>query len=130
MANAMRLLKLPEKVLEMVRDGRLTAGHGRALLGVEDPEQMRRIVARVLAGNLSVRATERMVAEKRQGKTPNTKENKAEKVLEYAAGLLSRALGTQVAIRGKPKGAGRIVIEYYNAEELERLIHALRGATA
>lgn len=129
-ANAMRLLKLPKKVLDLVREGRLSAGHGRALVGVEDPEHMRRIVAQVLSGSLSVRATERLVAEQRKGGKPIVTESKKEKVLEYAAGLLTRALGTQVAIRGRSKGAGRIVIEYYNGEELERLIHALRGDTA
>ncbi|MEE2751246.1 MAG: ParB/RepB/Spo0J family partition protein [Myxococcota bacterium] len=129
-ANAIRLLKLPKKVLDLVREGRLSAGHGRALVSVEDPERLRRIVAQVLAGNLSVRATERLVAEKASKTANRSAQPKQEKVLEYAAGLLTRALGTQVNIRGQAKGAGRIVIDYHNAEELERLIHALRGDAA
>ena len=129
-ANAIRLLKLPTKVLDLVREGRISAGHGRALVPVEDPERLRRIVAQVLSGNLSVRATERLVAEQNAKSGRQKAEPKQEKVLEYAAGLLTRALGTQVNIRGQAKGAGRIVIDYHNAEELERLIHALRGDAA
>ncbi len=129
-ANSMRLLKLPKKVLGLVREGRLSAGHGRALIPVEDPDSMRRILAQVLSGGLSVRATERLVANQREGNGPKKEETRTDKVLEYAAGLLSRSLGTTVAIRGRSKGAGRIVIEYCNGEELERLIHALRAEGA
>ena len=129
-ANAIRLLKLPEKVLGLVADGRLSAGHARALVPVEDPERLRRIVALILARNLSVRATERLVSE--TGRVPKVvrSEKPQEKVLEYAERLLTRSLGTQVAIRNKGKGGGRIVIDYGDNEELERLIHHLRGDLA
>jgi ParB family chromosome partitioning protein len=129
-ANAMRLLKLPEKVLHLVEDGRLSAGHARALVPVEDPDRLRHIVALVLARNLSVRATERLVSE--TGRVPRVVRpgKQQEKVLEYAARLLTRSLGTQVAIREKGKGGGRIVIDYGDSEELERLIHHLRGDRA
>lgn len=129
-ANAIRLLKLPEKILALVEDGRLSAGHARALVPVEDPERLRHIVSLILARNLSVRATERLVGE--TGRVPKVvrPEKKQEKVLEYAARLLTRSLGTQVAIRNKGKGGGRIVIDYGDNEELERLIHHLRGDLA
>lgn len=129
-ANAMRLLKLPQKVLNLVQDGRLSAGHARALIPVEDPDRLRHIVALILARNLSVRATERLVSETvRSPKVAQTEKPK-EKVLDYAARLLTRALGTQVAIRNKGKSGGRIVIAYGDNEELERLIHRLRGELA
>jgi ParB family chromosome partitioning protein len=129
-ANAMRLLKLPEKILNLVEDGRLSAGHARALVPVEDPGRLRHIVALILARSLSVRATERLVSE--TGRVPRVTRpaKQEEKVLEYAARLLTRSLGTQVAIRNKGKGGGRIVIDYGDNEELERLIHHLRGDLA
>ncbi len=128
-ANAVRLLKLPEKIIDLIRDGRLSAGHGRALLAVDDPDRLRMIVAQVLARNLSVRATERLSKSRSRGRrTPVATENK-EKALGYAEKLLGRALSTQVQIKPKGKG-GRIFIDYYSNDELERLIHHLRGEFA
>lgn len=127
-ANALRLLKLPEFVQEAVRDGRLSAGHARALVPVEDVEQLRELVARILAQHLSVRATERLVATATR-KDPVVSQGEArrrERTYDYATRLLSEALRTSVQIRPLKKGGGRIVIDYAGAEDLERLITQLR----
>ncbi len=127
-ANALRLLRLPEGVQKLLREGRITTGHAKALLAVDDPETLREILSQVLARDLSVRATERLVrAQSRVTRTVQVKERR-ERVLDYASQLLTRALNTSVAIQPKKRGGGgRITIEYYSNEDLERLIQTLRG---
>ena len=127
-ANALRLLKLPEFVQLAVRDGRLTAGHARALVPVEDEDQLRELVARILAQQLSVRATERLVATatRRDPVIAQGEARRRERTYDYATRLLSEALRTSVQIRPLKKGGGRIVIDYAGAEDLERLITQLR----
>jgi ParB family chromosome partitioning protein len=126
-ANAVRLLKLPDFALEAVRDGRTTAGHGRALLPLSDEDVLRATLAKVIARRLSVRATERLVASlisiraQRAGEPGGRR-----RTLDYATRLLENSLRTSVAIKPRRKGGGRIVIDYADAEELERLIGHLR----
>ena len=126
-ANAIRLLRLPDEVLAAVRDGRLSAGHARALLPLGDPDVLRRTVAKVIAQRLSVRATERLVASlitvRREG---SGESGGRRRTLDYATRLLENSLHTSVAIKPRRKGGGRIVIDYADAEELERLIGHLR----
>lgn len=126
-ANAVRLLKLPEFVLNTLRDGRISAGHARALLTLTDEEDLREVLAKILAQGLSVRQTERLVAE--QVRIPTVlaaQQRQKERVLDYATKMLQEALHTNVAIRPKARGGGRIVVDYADAEDLERLIGILR----
>lgn len=126
-ANAIRLLKLPDFVLQSLRDGRITAGHARALLPLEDIDELRQVLARVIAQQLSVRATERLVAQLAQVQTVRQAERRnRQRTLEYATRLLEEALHTSVQIRPLKKGGGRIVIDYADSEDLERLIGKLR----
>lgn len=126
-ANAVRLLKLPEFVLDAVRDGRITAGHARALLPLADPDDIRRTLATVLAQGLSVRALEKLVASMLKVRTVRGRADRARaRTLEYATKLLEDALRTSVAIQPLRRGGGRIVIDYADGEELERLIGVLR----
>lgn len=128
-ANALRILKLPDFVLQSLRDGRITAGHARALLPLEDIDEMRRLLARVIAQQLSVRATERLVAQivKTNPVVRQTERARREVTYEYATKLLSEALQAAVAIRERKNGAGSIQIEYANAEDLDRLVQRLRA---
>ncbi len=127
-ANLVRLLRLPDFVLAAVRDRRISAGHARALLPLTDPEELRRVLARVVAQGLSVRAVERLVAEMVRVPTVLTAERRArERTMDYAVKLLEEALHTSVAIRSRKRGGGRIVIDYADGEDLERLITHLRS---
>lgn len=131
-ANAVRLLKLPDAVLSAVRDGRLSAGHARALVPLaESPDDLRSVVATVLAQGLSVRATERMVAQLTA--TPKAvrtaQREKREQTFAYATKLLTDSLHTPVEIKPKKNGSGQVVISYADAEELERLISRLRQSS-
>lgn len=126
-ANAIRLLRLPEFALLALRDGRISAGHARALLALEDEELQRRVLGRILAQQLSVRATERIVAEhNRQPVTARERDGAARRTLDYATRLLREALHASVEIKPRTRGGGRIVIDYADAEDLERLITKLR----
>ena len=126
-ANAVRLLKLPEFVLGAVRDGRISAGHARTLLPLTDVDELRRVLAQVIAQQLSVRATERLVQRLVKSAPVRVTERKErERTMDYATKLLEQALHTSVRIDRRKKGNGRIVIDFADGEDLERLIGLLR----
>lgn len=126
-ANTIRLLKLPEPVLELIATGILSAGHGKALLGLNDKTACKRLVDQILAKNLSVRATERLVKATVAAKKNSRKTQDTDQSLDYASTVLTRLLSTQVKIQSKVKGGGKITIEYFDNEDLDRLISQLRG---
>ena len=128
-ANALRLLRLPDYVHTAIRDGRISAGHGRAFLPLVNPDEMRNVVAKVIAQGLSVRATEKLVRQisRFDPVRRNAAARRQEKTLDYANKVLSDALHTAVSIMPRKKGGGRIVIDYSSTEELERLITDLRA---
>lgn len=119
-ANSLRLLKLPEQVLQLLRDGRLSGGHAKALLSLPTAAQQIDVAARILAGDLSVRATEALVRQKKSAPTKKP----ADKALRRLSETLTRELSTKVEIKGGRK-KGRIVIDYGSPEELERLVELL-----
>jgi ParB family chromosome partitioning protein len=128
-ANAVRLLKLPEFVLGALRDGRISSGHARAMLALSSDEDHRRVLARIVAQNLNVRQTERLVntlVRTPVTVTPTGRAEGRERTLGYAVKLLEEALHTSVDIRPKAKGGGTIVVDYADTEDLERLIGLLR----
>jgi ParB family chromosome partitioning protein len=126
-ANALRLLKLPDYALQALRDGRLTAGHARALLPLADDPALKGLIGKILAQGLSVRNTEQIVKDLTRTRKPRTGDDGENKrTLDYATRLLRDALRTSVAIKPRKKGGGRIVIDYADGEDLERLIHRLR----
>ena len=126
-ANACRLLKLPDFVLDVLRDGRITAGHARALLPLADADELRRTLAKVIAQQMSVRSTERLVASMIRVRPVRSDPRARQRTLDYATRLLETSLRTSVTIKPRRKGGGRIVIDYSDAEELERLITHLRS---
>ncbi|WP_439816652.1 ParB/RepB/Spo0J family partition protein [Zavarzinia sp. CC-PAN008] len=126
-ANTLRLMALPLPVRSMVEDGRLTAGHGRALLAVADPE---RLAARIVAENLSVRAVEQMAVSRETGPKRSARSaatGSGERDADTAAieGDLSAAVGLQVAINHKPGGAGHVAITYASLDELDLICRIL-----
>lgn len=123
-ANALRLLKLPQAGRDALANGRISAGHARALLPLEDAEQFATALATVVARDLSVRATERLVRELRT--TPKGKA-KPDKTVERLGRELTRSLGARVSLKPRQDGGGRIHIDYHDAAELDRLLGLLRG---
>ncbi|MBN1335636.1 MAG: ParB/RepB/Spo0J family partition protein [Deltaproteobacteria bacterium] len=123
-ANRIRLLNLPDRTLEALRAGRITAGHGKALLALADPTRIAQVQALVEARGLSVRATERLVDE--WNRMPRTRPPPVSR-FDPAERLLARHLGAPVSIRPGARGGGRIVIRYGSEEELTALVERLRG---
>lgn len=119
-ANALRLLKLPDTIKRDLSRGRLTAGHARVLLSIDDPDAQLRAAKQIQTREMSVRDAEQLVAVRKGASKPTARDpNRA--ALERQ---LSTALGTRVRIMPKGRG-GRIEIEFYSAEELEGLVDRL-----
>jgi ParB family chromosome partitioning protein len=129
-ANALRLLELHADVQAAIADGRLTAGHGRALAGLP-VEGQATVMATVIAQALSVRQAEELVRRLRQPRDqkPAVVRAKLDADLERVEEDLRQRLGTKVSL-SRSRNGGRIVIEYYSDEELSRLYERLIGGTA
>ena len=126
--NALRLLKLGEKVRDMVAEGKLSSGHARALVPVEDEELQYTLALQIVEKQLSVRETEKLI--KQAGKKKPSKEKKQEPdyslfFKEYED-RMKEILGTKVSINRRDKNKGRIEIDYYSQNELERIMELLQ----
>ncbi len=121
--NSMRLLKLSDEVQQMVIDEMITTGHARALLAIEDPEQQYILAQKVFDEKLSVRDIEKLV--KNLGKTKvqkKSKEKQLSAIYQEIEETLKGKLSTKVSIVAKENGAGKIEVEFFSHEELDRLI--------
>lgn len=128
--NSMRLLKLDERVQQMLVEGKISSGHARALLGLEENEKQFQAAKRIIQENLSVRETEKLVKLlNRPKKEKQEAENGPDINLIYKQieEKLKTIMGTKVLINRKDKNKGRIEIEYYSQEELERLIELMES---
>lgn len=124
-ANALRLLALPDPIKKLMLDNLISAGHGRALLALEEKQQLV-IAEKIVKENLSVRDTEKIVNESADGERPakKKKEDKQPWVLEIE-NALGEYFGTKVQIiPGRKKG--RLEIEYYSSEDLERILEIIK----
>lgn len=132
-ANSLRLLRLPNEVKEALIEGTLNMGHARALLGLGDDDAIRRAAGEVMAKRLSVRQTEQLVRRQKAApkKTDAAKADDAARATQVKAieERLQRALGTRVRLADRGKGRGRIEIEYFSYDELERLLATLAKGT-
>lgn len=126
-ATTLRLLKLPDDLQKLIEEGKLSAGHGRALLLSEDKDIQRRVARQILEKGLSVRESERTVkAAARTNSSQRRSIITKDANIRMAETKLQRALGTNVKISPNGKGtAGKIEIEYYNLEDLDRLFQIL-----
>jgi ParB family chromosome partitioning protein len=125
-ANALRLLKLPQKVRNLVASDELQMGHARALLGLEQDAAIERAAARVVQKQLSVRQTEELVRRERGGDKP--KPPSAPPATASTRDLeqkLERAFGTKVRLVQKTTQAGRIEIDYHSLDQLDSLLDKL-----
>jgi ParB family chromosome partitioning protein len=124
-ANFIRLLELPSSVKDLLRSGKLTMGHGRALLGLEDPEAIARLARKAVKRGLNVRQVEeitgasRKPSRKRRKKTGGSTPDE-----EKLVSRLQRRFKTRVHIHDRG-GSGHIEIEYHSLEELDRLLEEL-----
>ena len=121
-ANTLRLLKLPDSVKAMIREGQLTAGHARALIGVDDPERLAR---EIVAGSLNVRQAERKARTPKQPRKLRAKDADT-KTLEHN---LSNSLGMTVEIEHKGERGGMVKIAYKSLEQLDELVRRLSLST-
>ena len=128
--NSMRLLKLDERVQEMLIQNQITGGHARALLTVEDGELQYKLAGKIIAENLSVRETEKLVKSLSKKKNPKEKKVEDESLTLIFRDLEERmksAMGTKVSINRKDKNKGRVEIEYYSESELERIVELIES---
>lgn len=116
-ANAVRLLKLPAGALEAIRDRRITAGHGRALLAVSSDAEITRLIDVVVAQGLSVRALERLIARQQRPKPKRKADPQAP-----VAKRLADALGARVTVKARKDGGGRVTIDYADTEHLDAIV--------
>lgn len=128
-ANSLRLLSLSAPVMTLVEKGELSAGHARALIPIENEQRQLQAAQEVIKKNLSVRTTERMAARLCRPEAEEKPEEKSGEItVDYAAELadeLGKKLGRKIRLIEK-NGSGRIELEYYNAEDREKLIEQLR----
>ena len=125
--NSMRLLKLDERVQQMVIDDMISTGHARALLGIEDKEKQFATAQKIFDEKLSVRETEKLVKKiQKERDTPETAKKELDPQLTTICRDLEEKmkhiLGTKVAINQKDDKKGKIEIEYYSMDELDRII--------
>lgn len=120
-ANSLRLRNLPEAVQTNIREGNLSLGHAKVLLSVEDPVEQSRLALRVISENLSVRDLEDLI--KNGPKKPKAKPKAKKKSLNcrLAEEKIGERLATKVTVTGSSR-KGRIEIEYYNDDDLERIV--------
>ena len=122
--NCIRLLKLTDRVQQMVIDEMISTGHARALLAVEDPEIQYTLAQQIFDQKLSVRDVERLVKELNE---PEKEKKKAEDktlqvIYQDIEDRLKQRLSTKVTVSSKGEGSGKIEIEFYNHEDLDRLL--------
>lgn len=124
--NTMRLLQATPAVQQALEEERISAAHARALLGVADPQLQTKTLAHVIARRLSVRDTERLVGRLSADRQPprRREDNPPAEIVALEAAL-ARRLSTRVKIQARPRGRGRIVIEYFSEEELGGLCERL-----
>lgn len=125
--NSIRLLKLTDKVQQMVIDDMITTGHARALLAVEDPEAQYMLAQQVFDQKLSVRDVEKLV---KKLNAPEKEKKKAEDktlqvIYQDIEERLKQRLSTKVTVSSRGEGSGKIEIEFYNHEDLDRLLEMI-----
>ena len=124
--NSMRLLKLDDKIQQMIVDDMISTGHARALLAIEDKEEQYNLATRIFDEKLSVRDVEAIIRQMKNPKVPKAKKP-IENFFIYKdlEEKMISVIGTKVSVNQKGKGKGKIEIEYYSDAELERIFDLL-----
>jgi len=120
--NLLRLLRLPSDVQQLVTEHRLSMGHARAILGLPSEELQRQVAEKATSQGLSVRQVERLIQRMTESREPKTPEEVAlDPNVKAAIAEMERILGTRVRIQQKSDHRGRIEIEYYSTDDLDRI---------
>ena len=128
--NYLRLLRLPDDVQQLVKDGRLSTGHARTLLALDQVDLQRRLARQIIDGGLSVRATEQLVQKATEEKPARRSAPQAvDPNIKAAETKLRRALGTQVKILQAADGRGKVEISFFNTQDLDRIYNVLMART-
>ena len=129
--NIMRLLKLDERVQNMVIENLISSGHGRTLLSIDDGDMQYQLAEKILDENLSVREAEKLVKcilEHKDNKKNVEEESSQEKsMIDFFENKMKDILGSKVVIKNKKNNKGKIEIEYYSKDELERIIDLIQS---
>ena len=126
-ANTLRLLNLPHEIQQEMRRGRISFAHGRALLELDDANQQRRLLQEIISKNLSVRELENLLKTKRPRLVkPKVRQGSGDLYVSAIEEQLQHILATKVRV-SKQKKRGRIVIEFYSQEDLERIVNRIKG---
>lgn len=125
--NSMRLLKLSKEVRDMIVDDRISAGHARALLSIEDPKEQYELALDVMDKGLTVRDIEHIVRVSNKPKKEKKKNEKREALYHDIEEKLKAALGTKVTITAKSDNMGKIEIEFYDQDDLQKIYDLLIG---
>lgn len=128
--NSMRLLKLAEEVQQMLAEDRITGGHARALLAIEDQKVQVQLAEKIEKDKMSVRDVERMVkliSRKPRVKTEGQPDEALNLIFKELEERMKSAMGTKVVISRKDRNKGRIEIEYYSESELERIVELIES---
>lgn len=127
--NSVRLLKLSDEVQQMVIDDMISTGHARALLAVEDAEEQYNLAQKIFDEKLSVRDVEKLVKNLHKPAKAKKQDDKTlEAIYQDIEEKLKQRLSTKVTVTSKGEGAGKIEIEFYNHEDLDRLIDLMGEA--
>lgn len=121
-ANMLRLLNLPAEVQKYVKDGKLSAGHARCLVGLENAVAL---AQQIVQKDLSVRAVEELVAKQKQGPKATAKKAKPDEDIEQIEKDLIKSLGLRIKISPSKQGGGKVVLQYASVAELDMIIEIL-----
>ncbi len=129
--NSLRLLKLCEPVQQMVIDDMLTTGHARALISIENPEEQHTMALKIFDEKLSVREVEKLMKNLNKPSKPKKIDDKTLQVIyQDIEEKLKQKLSTKVSISSKGDGAGKIEIEFYNHDDLDRILDMIKSTEA
>ena len=125
--NTMRLLKLSDNVQDMIMEDLISAGHARALLSIDNTEEQYELAQRVMDEKLSVRDIEKIVKDKNKPKIQKKKNEKQEALYRDIEDKLKASIGTKVTITAKGDSMGKIEIDFYNQDDLQKIMDLLLG---
>ena len=125
--NSLRLLKLDERVQEMVMEGKLSNGHARAIIGIEDGDQQYQVAQKIFDEQMSVRETEKLMKNLNRPEKPEKQKPQNDFVYRDIEEKMNKIMGTKVVIKNREHDKGKIEIEYYSQERIYDLLKQIKN---